>query len=247
MLEAIWTEKYKIASYLVNLRGRAGLFAILNLIQDVGWLHGFHLGVRLPKNRGWVFTRQKLTMSEWPPWNEEVTLRTWIRPPSPDGFLYRDYEIYLKDRKIGDCTSTFTVMDQTTRKIAMQDWSEYSTIWRQDGHLSHKPEKILAPEPVEEVARFQVRNSDIDLNQHMNNTKYAQWILDAIPIDLLRAGIDLHAYEVNFLAECRVGDLVSLQKSKEEQKKESSSLITFQGVRAADQKTVFTAQLTVTP
>ena len=31
---------------------------------------------------------------------------------------------------------------------------------------------------------FQVRRSDIDTNDHINNTKYVEWVLEAIPQDV---------------------------------------------------------------
>ncbi len=245
MKQQVWVEKYKIASYLVNIQGRAGLYAILNLIQDVGWLHAVHLEVKLPKNLGWVFTRQKLIMHEWPAWNETVILKTWLRPPASDSFLFRDYEILIGEKKIGECTSTFAVMDMSTRKLAPQDWAQFPTIWNTD-HQSHQAaEKIQAAEEVEELAQFQVRNSDIDLNQHVNNTKYAQWILDSIPIDIIKNSGRLHSYEVNFLAETKSGDQVNVQKSKHDMVEGDLSVTQFQGLRAKDNKLVFTAKLKV--
>lgn len=243
MKQRIWTETYKVTSYLVNLRGRAGLYTILNFIQDVGWQHAMHLQVKLEKNRGWVFTRQKLSMDEWPAWNQDVTIRTWLRPPGKDAFLYRDYELFLGDKKIGECTSSFVVMDMETRRLALQDWSGFDEIWRQDGLLAHQPEKIVYDGNAADLARFEVRNSDIDLNRHVNNTKYAQWILDAIPIDILRDGAELKGYEVNFLAETKIGDVVNVQKMKMDQREGPVGITQFQGLRAADGKPVFTAQL----
>ena len=42
-----WTEEYKIGSFYINLRGRVGLYAMLNFIQDVGWMHATKAGSSL--------------------------------------------------------------------------------------------------------------------------------------------------------------------------------------------------------
>lgn len=244
MKQQIWIEEYKISSYLVNLRGHAGLYAILNIIQDVGWLHAINMKVRLEKNLGWVFTRQKLVMFEWPKWNQVISLRTWLRPPAGN-FLMRDYEIYIGDKKIGECTSTFSVMDMQTRKLAVMDWNAYGAVWLEDGLLENKPAKIQPLSETLDLAQFEVRNSDIDLNNHVNNTKYAQWILDAIPFETLRAGAELKSYEVNFLAETKLSDTVKVQKGLHDAQDGTMSVIHFQGLRAADLKPVFTAELRV--
>lgn len=241
--QKVWTEEYKITSYLVNLQGRAGLYPMLNLIQDVGWQHATHLEIKIDKNLGWVFTRQKLVMKEWPHWNQNVRLVTWLRPPSSGSFLFRDYEIFIDDKKIGECTSTFAVMDLKARKLSQQDWSQYPQIWHAEKQLQNEAVKIPAQKEVQDLIQFQVRNSDIDLNQHVNNTKYAQWILDSIPMNLLVEGPKLHEYQVNFLAEAKSEDVIQIQKVVEEPVQDSKRIIQFQGVRTADQKLIFTAQL----
>lgn len=241
MIPLIWTETYKVTSYLVNLRKQAGLYSILNFVQDVGWQHSFQLGIKLPKNQGWVFTRQKLIMQKWPSWNDTVTIKTWLREPQ-GAFVFRDYEIFVNDKKIGSCISSFTVMDLETRKLALRDWSELPEFWPKDKSAnSEKPEKILLRDDAVALSEFEVRNSDIDLNEHVNNTRYAQWILDSIPIDKLKGGVLLKGYEVNFLAEMKLGNVVRIEHSGES----SDQALHFQGLRKGDDKPVFTAKLLV--
>ena len=240
--QKILTESYKIASYLVNMKNRAGLYSVLNLIQDVGWIHGIHLQVRLPENQNWVFTRQKLIMNEWPVWDESLTIKTWIRPPLGP-FLLRDYELFIGDRKIGEATSTFGVMDLQTRKMITTDWKSYASIWQTTDHLVHMPQKIILTEKLSDLAQFQVRNSDLDMNQHVNNTKYSQWILDAVPLDIIKADLIIHEYEVNFLAETKSGDVVTVQGTKINPLLAATTLTQFQGIRFSDGKPVFTAQI----
>lgn len=237
-----WNEDYKIASYFVNLRGRAGLYAILNFIQDVGWMHAQQMQTQLEPNQGWVFTRQSLKMDLWPKWNETVTIKTWLRQPKNDVFFYRDYEIYFANEKIGECTSTFGVMDMQTRKLIEPDASKLSVAYREDYQLSEITEKIPWQNETTELAQFQVRNSDIDMNNHVNNTKYAQWILDALPLEILKGHITLQKYEINFLAETKSGDIVKVQQTTA---LTDSNVTQFQGVRLSDTKPVFTARLTV--
>ncbi len=65
----------------------------------------------------------------------------------------------------------------------------------------------------EKLAQFPVRNSDLDINQHVNNTKYAQWILDAIPYDYHRS-LRLKTYSVNFLSETHLQDEVRVDREQ---------------------------------
>lgn len=234
-----WSEDYKIASYFVNLRGRAGLYSLLNFIQDVGWMHARQMRVQLEPHQGWVFTRQSLTMNAWPKWNETITIKTWLRTPTSDVFFFRDYEFFNGETKIGECTSTFSVIDMNTRKMVAPDLNKLGAVFRDDHNRTELPEKILWQSDVTEIAQFEVRNSDLDMNNHVNNTKYAQWILDAIPLEVLKGDVQLKKYEINFLTETKSGDKVILQKTNAP----DSAITQFQGVRAADGKPVFAARL----
>ncbi len=227
---------------MVNLRGQAGLYSMLNFVQDVGWMHAKSINFKLPQNHGWVFTRQKLLMEKWPTWNQILIIKTWLREPA-GSFIYRDYEFFVENEKIGECTSTFAVFDTQSRRLVEQDWSPFKDFCRTECLLRHHPEKILWISDVDEIAQFQVRNSDIDLNQHVNNTKYAQWILDSLPIETLKAGVHLKGYEVNFLAESKIGDMISLQQSKTNTQFGDTEFVQFQGVILGTQKPVFTARM----
>jgi len=237
----IWSEDYKINSYLVNLQGRAGLSAVLNFIQDVGMQHGVRLNVNFAdKNLLWVFTRQKLVMQRWPQFNEVITIKTWLRPVTH--FVYRDFELFVGEEKVGFCTSSFTVINGKTRKIENLDFTIYREFYRTDYQLDLQPHKIPLHEDVETLAEFQVRNSDIDLNNHVNNTKYAQWILVSLPIDRLRIRY-LHEYEINFIAEAKIGDKISIQRH--EHRSDGAQILHFQGLRLPDNKAVFSALMKV--
>jgi medium-chain acyl-[acyl-carrier-protein] hydrolase len=239
---SIFSESYKVTSYLVNLRGQAGLYSMLNFVQDVGWMHAKALNVTLPAHHGWVFTRQKLLMNQWPSWNQVLTVKTWLREPN-GAFVYRDYEFFIDGQKIGECTSTFAVIDMKTRQLAQQDWSIFKEICLTSDYLEHHPEKIPWNVQASEIAQFQVRNSDIDLNQHVNNTKYAQWILDSLPIEILKDGVNLKGYEVNFLAESKIGDMISLQQVSSTDSQNDVEIVQFQGAIVGSNKPAFTARM----
>lgn len=234
-----WTEEYKIGSFYINLRGRVGLYAMLNFIQDVGWMHARKMKVNLEPHQGWVFTRQTLSMTEWPKWNETIKITTWLRKPTSDVFFFRDYEIFNGDKKIGECTSTFTVIDLNLRKMVSPDLTKLNATFREDHNRTELPEKIIWQADATEAAIFEVRNSDLDMNNHVNNTRYAQWILDAIPLEVLKGDVHLNKYEINFLAETKKGDHVKLLKTNDTNPDKTQ----FQGIRAADGKPVFTARL----
>ena len=194
-------------------------------------------GVRATADRQaiWVLTRQKLVMKEWPGWNDKIRVETWIRP-SEGAFAVRDFTVYKDDQLIGEATTSWVRLSSDTHKPIREAVSDYEA---GPGRCSFDAEKIVIPrETLHTSARFEVRNSDIDGNQHVNNTRYAQWVLDAIPIEAHSQYV-LDEYAVNFLAETHLGDAVEIQTKQETGY--------YQGLRVSDQKVVFSAQLKTRP
>jgi acyl-ACP thioesterase len=67
-----------VNSFLVNPQKRLGLYGLLNLLQDTAWIHATHLGHgydnMLLEETAWVLTRQKVRMTEWPKWGDEIQI-----------------------------------------------------------------------------------------------------------------------------------------------------------------------------
>jgi acyl-ACP thioesterase len=248
MDQHFFQKRYEINSFLVNTQKKLGLYSLLNLLQDTAWAHATRMGFgyeeSIKKKVFWVLSRQKLVMNQWPGWSDEIEIRTWIRP-FQKSFVYRDFEIFSADRqKLGECTTSWVLLDAETRKPTTIDFESMKEITRSEGNLELETEKIELRADLKTRAQYQVRNSDLDLNQHVNNTKYAQWILDSIPQGWHEQFI-LHSYEVNFLAETRSEDRVLIQSSSESEGPRRCDWVQFQGLKEADQKTLFAARLQV--
>lgn len=234
MKKAVWTQSQAITSYLVDFQRRLSLPGLLALFQEMAWNHAEHSGhgysMITEHSHAWVLARQHIEVQRWPAWNEVVELRTWLRPPR--GLLvFRDFEIVGCARGVG----TWMSIDIATRHPRAPQLG--SAQFQRAGHHPFQPVRIEPFEKGEGLATFQVRPGDLDLNGHVNNLRYAQWILDSLPIQTHRQH-QLQSYEVNFLAEVCEGDRVTVQRGP---------LGRFQGWREADAKVVFTAQLSSSP
>jgi medium-chain acyl-[acyl-carrier-protein] hydrolase len=237
----IWSQEYCVSTFLVNPQKKLGLFGLLNLIQDTAWIHATHLGhgyeAMINKRLAWVLTRQKIVMQEWPLWGDTIELRTWIRPGN--GIVaVRDFEIVKSSEVIGLCTTQWLILDiESRRPLEKKMMLEYEA--RLDAAAQIDATKIQINKNLNQLASFNVRNSDLDLNGHVNNTKYAQWILDSVPYEKHSRFI-LNEYEVNFLSETRAGDVISILSGET-----SDDRFQFQGVRLSDNKNVFAATMKV--
>lgn len=248
MKQAIWTQTYDVNTIVLDDQKRLGLSGLLNLLQDAAWIHAKHTGWGyedlIQRGTIWVLARQKLVMTDWPVWGDVVAIRTWGRP-TPGALALREYEIVVGDRTLGECTTSWLILDWQTRRPQKLDRVAFDPQCRTDGFLNIEAQKIALRTDLKPAATFQVRNSDLDVNGHVNNTRYAQWIVDSLTPEE-HAAYRLDGYEVNFLAETQVGDTVIIERGEIEPSPTSPARWQFQGRRIAEDKPAFVARLGVT-
>ena len=80
---------------------------------------------------------------------------------------------------------------------------------------------------------FKVRYSDIDSNQHVNNTKYVDWAIETLPEDIVD-NYSLDEIRVTFEKECRYGETINVYTDIREQ--EDGSLISVHKIETLDKK-----------
>ena len=247
MKQQVWSQQFPISSFLVNPQKKLGIYALLNILQDAAWMHATHLGhgyeETLAGKTAWVLTRQKVMMENWPHWGETVTIRTWVRPLQGP-FAVRDFEIMNKDKIIGTCSTSWMLMNIETRTAVLSDLGALPFEPRTDYQLSYDAKKVQIRGALEPRASFEVRNSDLDMNEHVNNTRYVQWLLDSIPREWHKSFL-LKEYEVNFLSEAHAGDVVDILMTPEQPGMTGPFDVQFQGVRNG--KPVFAAEMKVIP
>ncbi len=244
----IYKDEYRITTLLANPQGNLGLFGALNLLQETAWSHAETIGLGFhdmeKTNTYWVLTRQSLVMDYWPRIHATIQVHTWLRPPE-GAFVTREFSLFDQNgNTLGNCSTSWLALDKTTKKILpaldLAPWGKMTNT--QVTNIT--PEKIPVSGEYQYLARYRVRNSDLDINQHVNNTKYAQWILDAIPYPIHQA-LQLKKYSVNFLAETHLGDKVQIDQSIQSTDPitNDSGVSIYRGVRAQDHKILFSALL----
>ncbi len=237
MKHAVWTQEHVGRSYLADGTNRLGLTALLNLLQDAAWEHATHLGhgheAMLAERLIWVLFRQKVAMERWPAWGAALQVRTWVRP-TKGSIALRDFELLSGGEVVGVATTSWLLVDAETRRPSRRSVAELSVEFRRDHALELEAPKLALRADLVERHVHDVRRGDLDLNRHVNNVRYAQWSLDALPDD----GLALAGYEVNFLAEVGAGDRIGIRTSAP-----GPGWVDVQGVRAADGKVVFAARL----
>jgi medium-chain acyl-[acyl-carrier-protein] hydrolase len=237
----VWTDQYKIFWADTDCHNRASLTAICRYLQESAWNHANHLGFGYMEDgkirHTWVIVRLLVKMERYPRWEDKITIRTW--PRGMDGLLaMRDFEILDESgARIGAASSQWFIIDTKTRKpqpgIIVRDILPLAT---STPVMEDQPSKILIREPLDHLATCKAVFSHIDLYGHVNNTRYVEWILDAIPEGVHRES-PICSFLIEFLAETRLNDEVMLGG-----KLKIPEMI-FRGVRTGDEKVIFRARV----
>lgn len=208
----VWHQHFTIRSYEVDCHSRLSIVSVFNFMQEAASQHAAALGVSIQQLRSenytWLLSRLKIKLKAYPAWNDRLTVDTW-----PSGvqrlFALRDFE--LKDQNnhtVGAALSAWLVLD-TVKKRPVRVTSFVNRLKPVEGDhiLPGRLEKLPAIETHTHERIFQVRYRDLDINQHVNNASYVEWILEGMPAEVQNA-MGLVELEINFLAESFLQDRI---------------------------------------
>lgn len=207
-----YTQDFRIASYQADVSARIKPSAILEIMQEMAGAHAEMLDVGrsrlLPMNLAWVLTRVEVRMERYPMSGEVITVETFPMPNRrvffPRYFLFRD----AQGHQIGCAGSMWVVLDVNTRKMA--NAAEIAPLLPDNSDLTAP---MGMPATVEEIPREPQEAlrtpvyTDLDMNGHVNNTRYLDWCCNELGIDTMKA-CTLKQFAVNFNQEILPGQEV---------------------------------------
>ncbi len=183
--------------------------AILNIFQDVASIHGEEIGVgyleMLNKNLYWVLSRIKFDILKMPEINQTVIVETWPHKKGRIDFD-RDMKILNEDGEtLIIATSKWCIIDTVNRTLQRTENITFNGEYINEKNYDDKFTKIILPiKSLDFIYTHTVRFCDLDHNHHMNNTNYANLILNAINNKTFTH------FEINFLNECLNGDEINI-------------------------------------
>lgn len=156
------------------------LSALFRLFQDVATEHaelgGIGQSVATQKDMFWVITRYAVDIVKMPKYMQKVKVITYAGDNLK--FLFPRY-FRVEDEKgnvLVKASSTWVVLDRKTHKINMHPFDRSLPCEHYDGE-EPLPERVIVNDPTF-VEKRVIRYSDVDLNKHLNNTKYVEYIQD---------------------------------------------------------------------
>ncbi|WP_203264633.1 acyl-ACP thioesterase domain-containing protein [Streptococcus uberis] len=136
-------------------------------------------------NLVWIITDYEVSIKRLPKFNETITIETEAISYNKF-FCYRQFHIYDQEGNLlMDILTYFALMDPDTRKVASipEDLVQpYQSECVKKMRRAPKMRELENPQ----VKTYHVRYFDIDMNGHVNNSKYLDWMYDVLSYDFLR-------------------------------------------------------------
>ena len=208
----MYEKKFRIESSDVDSNLNIKLSSLMRMMQDVATTHAEILEVgkvrTIDRGMYWVITRYAVTILRAPRYLETVHVITY--PGDDMKFIYPRY-FFVKSESgelLVKASTTWMILDKATHKVVMKPFG--------DDHLPgehHEGEEPLPRKALGENISFiedrKVRYTDIDLNGHLNNTKYIEYVLDMKPTSFYKENHIKHIL-INYEKELLDNETLSL-------------------------------------
>lgn len=215
------TYEYTLGSRDIDPFGQCRPSALLGILQEAATHAACALHVSREEtleayNAFWMLVRMWYRLDRPVGMEETLTIQTWHRG-GRGASTYRDYDIYVDGTRVGEGVSTWVLADQDTHKLLrMSGVKEFAGT---DGGELCKDKllgRVRLPREMTRAERRLLHYSDADVNGHVNNTRYADFVCDALHMEGLGTGQFVSSLQVGFLHECRPGEALDLWVGQEE-------------------------------
>lgn len=205
-------ETFHVRVFQTDPAGRLTLPALCDFLQEAAGIHAGLLHASAPRMHehglAWVLARLYVRLERLPRWGQTLRVTTWPhardRHSTRRDFLLRDDG----DRELGRVATSWVTLELASRKLVplpgfLDGLWDPSTPGAVDYPARSVPRFNGAQGPEVPIL---VRRADLDVNGHVNNSRYPEWCLESLSAE--DAGRRLLAADVSFRAECFQGETV---------------------------------------
>lgn len=211
--ENCFDKEFELRYFEMNNLGLATPTIMLALLEETAADHCYSINHSLfdlvKKNAGWVLVSGAMQIERYPSYKEKITIRTWLSSYSTIKG-YRENIIFDENHNIiGRAKGLWVFFDIENRKPIpiFNDIKEKWGYYIEESININIKKKIEAIDFASHIKQFKVNRFDTDMNKHVNNIRYLQWVIESIPEDIAD---NYSLYEINgrFISEAQYGDTV---------------------------------------
>lgn len=211
-------KKYEIRYTDADVYDNLKLSSLLSFLEESACKSADELGFGYndiaPKNLGFIIANWYIELKRPIKLGEELEVHTWPVPPKFIIFN-RDFELFCGDEKVGVCTARWCMINTCTYEVLpitayfkKEDFADYNT----ERSVEFKNWKIPETD-IDEISYSKlVTYSDYDHYYHVNNTKYADFMMDVFKVDELKDKF-LKRVQITYTKQCKIGENIDFYRS----------------------------------
>lgn len=218
------TVKHVITGYDVLPNGTLKPSAVLKYMQDAATIDaaGFGADYISLRKEDMIFVVSKVCVSfeRTPHVDECLEIRTWNSGTQGVSFV-RHYDMTVNGQRVGTATSRWVLVSYSARRILRPDALFTDVTTNTDEQLEIEPmRRISLMADVPEISDVYIAKlTDMDTNNHVNNTRYGDLLVDFCGIDFEYKRVS--EFEIHFVSELKAGQAVKISATA----KEDSSIV----------------------
>ena len=226
-MDQFFEKSITIAKSEVNKQNRLTLSALLYHAQEVAGAHSQMLSCDrdslTDKNLFWAVLRHRVVIHRLPSAGEIITVRTWPMPTTRTAYPRAVRAVDGNGNILFELVSLWVLMDRTSRAMVLPGKSGVEVQGIAFGDEPASPGSIVPGNHLN-TAQWLVSQQELDVNGHVNNTKY----LDPVErlADALNNTQSPKEMTICYLAEAHAGDTLTLQYTLSEE-----GIFTLDGTR----------------
>jgi fatty acyl-ACP thioesterase A len=220
----VFTETFPVRFDEVGPNKLSTMRTVASMIQECACNHAQGIWGRAQSmpadmrdaNLAWVCTRLHILVDNYPEWGDQVEVKTWFEAQGRVA-ARRDWEMRNgAGTSVGRATSQWIAFNLEKRKLARIPQSVIDQFENQAlkdypvmgaDYDADKLPDVRGMPGVTLPKSHSVRRSDLDMNQHVNNVVYTEWLLESTPPHYWDE-FELKEIILEFRNECHLGDNV---------------------------------------
>lgn len=183
-MDFVYTTSFPVTTAHVDCFGRCKPGSLLRFSQDAAEEHCMLLGTdwdsMAKKNYFWAVIRQKMEITRLPKTGETVTVKTWPMPTTRAAYPRATEGFDEAGKSLFKVISLWVIMDVNSRTMILPGKSGVDVAGTSFGTELKAPAGLPMGDFTNKSLRT-VSFSDLDVNGHMNNTRYLDWLFDLLP------------------------------------------------------------------
>ncbi len=230
-------REFTLRNYETNFRQELKPSALLGYFQETAGDHSEMMGLgfaRLAeKGYGWLLSKIFVQFEELPKFGDTVLVRTW--PHKPNKAIYeRSFELLHGNGVIARAYSRWCIFNKKSGMVvpcSKVDQPEIDFIEKRSVDFNDWQLRGIEHKSSPEFS-IRIANSEYDLNYHVNNIRYADYIFNCFTVRELEER-RLKSFQLHYIKQSRENDVLDFYREET-----SASEYTVEGIKNGEELVV---------